>query len=198
MELKDLKRKNIEFQEKWLKDDPEFFERLNEGQHPEFLVLACSDSRVCPSTVMDAEPGHMFIHRNIANQVVHDDDSFGASLYYALVHLKVKYILIKGHTGCGGVQAAWNDNREEGLQNWLKHVKESLPTDRESREWTSEKLCKYNVLYQVTKLKEHPVYQEHGQGVPIIGALYNLASGELDVFDQDTLISAAGKKEEER
>nr|WP_236784622.1 carbonic anhydrase [Alteribacter salitolerans] len=181
-----------------MKDDPEFFERLNEGQHPEFLVLACSDSRVCPSTVMDAEPGHMFIHRNIANQVVHDDDSFGASLYYALVHLKVKYILIKGHTGCGGVQAAWNDNREEGLQNWLKHVKESLPTDRESREWTSEKLCKYNVLYQVTKLKEHPVYQEHGQGVPIIGALYNLASGELDVFDQDTLISAAGKKEEER
>ncbi|WP_096439445.1 carbonic anhydrase [Alteribacter populi] len=187
MELRDLKQKNINFQKKWLKDDPHFFEKMKEGQDPDFLVVACSDSRVCPTTITDMPPGHMFIHRNIANQVVESDESFEASLYYALVHLKVKYILIKGHTGCGGVQAAWDHNEEDGLKSWLAHVKNSLPTDRESRDWTPEKLSKFNVLHQVEKLKEHPVYQKYGEGVPIIGALFDLGSGELDVFDLDTL-----------
>ncbi|PYZ96834.1 carbonate dehydratase [Alteribacter lacisalsi] len=188
MDIQDLKKKNVNFKKKWLDTDPDYFEKLTQGQDPDFLVLACSDSRVCPTTVTEMEPGHMFIHRNVANQVVESDESFAAGLYYALVHLKVKYVLINGHTNCGGVQAAWENNDEEGLQGWLKYVKDSMPDpEATDKEWTLEKLAKFNVMVQMKRLQKHPVFQEHGEGVSIIGALFDLKTGSLDVFDPDNL-----------
>lgn len=188
MDIYELKKKNVDFQKRWLEEDPDFFERLEKGQDPDFFVLACSDSRVCPTTITEMPPGHMFIHRNIANQVIENDKGFASSLYYALVYLKVKYILVKGHTNCGGVHAAWDGVDDEHLQEWLSHVRQSLPNEIDADEaWTTEKLTKYNVFSQVTKLENHPIYKEYGEGVQIIGMLFHLKSGELEIFDSESL-----------
>ncbi|THG88660.1 carbonate dehydratase, partial [Alkalihalobacillus alcalophilus ATCC 27647 = CGMCC 1.3604] len=115
MEELELRKKNEEFIQRIKEQDPTFFDELKKGQTPEFFVLSCSDSRVSPSVITQMPLGHMFVHRNIANQVVTEDESFSASLYYALKHLKVKKIVIKGHTDCGGVKAAWLENDEQEL-----------------------------------------------------------------------------------
>ncbi|MGX4670367.1 carbonic anhydrase [Cerasibacillus sp. JNUCC 74] len=105
MDEMNLIKNNEDFIRKMQEEDPDFFRHLQQGQHPEFFVLACSDSRVSPSAISQMKLGNMFIHRNIANQVSNNDDSFSAGLYYALVHLKVSHIIIKGHTECGGIHA---------------------------------------------------------------------------------------------
>lgn len=175
-----LRKKNEEFIYKIKKEDPTFFDELKKDQSPEFFVLSCSDSRVSPSVITQMPLGQMFVHRNIANQVDTNDESFSASLYYALKHLKVKKMVIKGHTDCGGVKAAWFDNNEEELKGWISHVRKSLPNKKDKKEISIDELSKINVLKQVEYLKEHPIYKAYGKDVEVIGCLFHVESGELE------------------
>lgn len=180
MEELEFRKKNEEFIQKVKESDPNFFKELQKGQTPEFFVLSCSDSRVSPSVITQMPLGHMFVHRNIANQVNVNDESFSASLYYALKHLMVREIIIKGHTDCGGVNAAWAENKEEELKCWLKHVKGSLPDKNTHSDLSLDELAKINVIKQVERIKNHPIYQKYGEGVDVIGCIFHVDSGELE------------------
>ena len=185
MEQLDLRDRNKLFMEKVKKENPGFFDELKKGQTPEYFLISCSDSRVSPSVITQTSLGEMFVHRNIANQVSLEDESLSASLYYALKHLKVKKIVVKGHTDCGGVKAAWNENDEEELRGWIKGVRDSLPEKTTKTEDISvDELTKYNVLSQVEKLKQHPVYLKYGAGVEISGCLFHVDTGELEKITQ--------------
>jgi carbonic anhydrase len=175
----ELRERNAEFIKAIKENDPCFFDKLKEGQTPEFFVLSCSDSRVSPSIITKMPLGHMFIHRNIANQVIANDESFSASLYYSLKHLKVKKIIIQGHTECGGIKAAWENNNEPELKGWLDCVREGLP-HIESPAISMEELSKLNVQSQVERVLQHPVYLKYGEDVAVIGSLFHVESGELE------------------
>ena len=179
MEQVKFQNKNEEFIRKIKEHDPTFFEELKKGQNPEFFVLSCSDSRVSPSVITQMPLGQMFVHRNIANQVATEDESFSASLYYALKHLKVKKIIIKGHTDCGGVKAAWSGNDEVELKGWISKVRNSLPEKSATEEISLNELTKINVLKQVEHIQDHPIYKEYGQDVDVMGWLFHVETGEL-------------------
>ncbi|QOY36556.1 carbonic anhydrase [Anaerobacillus isosaccharinicus] len=180
MEMFELTKNNEDFIRKIKENDPNYFEKLKQGQTPEFFVIACSDSRVSPSIITQLPLGAMFIHRNIGNQVDANDESFTASLYYALVHLKVKKIVIKGHTDCGGVRAAWSGVEDIELVGWLNKIRVNLPVDDQHCKLTLDELGKENLLNQITNLKNHPVYKKYGKNVDILGALFHVESGELE------------------
>ena len=114
--------------EKWvegkLKLDPQYFENLSKGQHPEFLYIGCSDSRVTAEDLMGVNPGEVFIHRNIANQVIPTDNNINAVIQYAVEHLKVKHIIICGHYECGGVKAALHPSDMGQLNSWLQTLRD--------------------------------------------------------------------------
>lgn len=180
MKTTELKEQNEQFIRKIKEQDPGYFEELKKGQSPEYFLLSCSDSRVSPSIIMQMPLGHMFVHRNIANQVVTEDESFSASLYYALKHLKVKKLVVKGHTGCGGVKAAWEGNEEPELQKWLAHIRNSLPEKTGKTDVSLDELAKLNVLSQVEKLRKHPIYEHYGENVEISGCIFHVETGELE------------------
>ncbi len=180
MDSLEIRKMNEQFIKSIRGNDPDYFEKLKQGQTPEFFVVACSDSRVCPSVIMQMPLGKMFIHRNIANQVNVDDESFTASLYYALVHLKVEKIIIEGHTDCGGVKAAWNEVGDVELAGWLNKIKAGLPEKNEQCTLTLDELAKENLLKQVENVKNHPVYIRHGLNVEVLAALFHVESGELE------------------
>ncbi|WP_100398150.1 carbonic anhydrase [Bacillus sp. FJAT-44742] len=190
--MEKLREKNLEFIKEIKKEDPSYFDRLKEGQSPEYFVIACSDSRVCPSVITQMPLGNLFIQRNIANQVNENDESLTASLYYALKHLKVEKIIIKGHTGCGGVKAAAEGNDEPELKDWIDSIQSSLPAEKTDH--SLDDLAKVNVLAQVEKLKQHPTYIKHGKGVPVIGCMFHVETGELE--ELETVGASAGDVEE--
>ncbi|MFS1511281.1 carbonic anhydrase [Chengkuizengella sp. SCS-71B] len=181
----DITKQNEQFVTEILQQDPDYFNKLAEGQSPEYFVLACSDSRVSPSVIANMPLGNMFVHRNVANQVVEGDHSFSAGLYYALKHLKVKKILIEGHTHCGGIQAACEMNRQEkqkddGFQLWISEIEKNIPSKHQCDSLTSFELSKLNVLNQIENVKKHPVYIKYGSNVEIIGFVFDLSSGKLE------------------
>lgn len=181
MNAEELRQQNEEFIQKLKVSDPAYFEKLRIGQTPEFFVLSCSDSRVSPSVITQMPLGKMFVHRNIANLVDRHDESFSASLYYALRHLKVRKIFIQGHTDCGGVKAAWGEGEEVELQGWINKIRRMLPDRKqESKQLTLDDLTKINVINQVESLKNHPIYMKYGQGVEIVGWLFHVESGVLE------------------
>lgn len=183
MNSKELTKNNKMFIRNKKQDDPNYFEKLRKGQTPEFFVLACSDSRVSPSVITQMPLGEMFIHRNIANQVSVNDESFSASLYFALVHLKVKKVIVKGHTDCGGVKAAWNKVDDVELGVWLGKIREELPSRDHNGHLSLDELAKENLLNQIKNIKQHPIYLEYGHSVEILGALFHVESGELEWID---------------
>lgn len=178
MDELEIKQKNSLFIKEMKQVNPLYFDQLKKGQTPDFFVLSCSDSRVSPSIITQMPLGKMFTHRNIANQVNEDDESFSASLYYALKHLKVKTILVKGHTDCGGVKAASGHNHEEELVPWLAPIKNILPHHHDV--YSLDELTRINVLEQVKRVKEHPIYKKYGKGVHVVGCLFHVESGELE------------------
>lgn len=180
MKNSELKKLNEEFIQKIKKQNPSYFDELKKGQSPEYFLLSCSDSRVSPSIITQMPLGQLFVHRNIANQVVKEDESFSASLYFALQHLGVKQLIIKGHTGCGGVKAAWEDNEEPELHKWLAHIRKGLPEKKAGENPDLDELAKINVLKQVEKLLAHPIYQKYGQETEVTGFLFHVESGELE------------------
>src|SRR6185295_12806581 len=123
--IEQLLRNNASFVARQLQLDPGYFGRLSEGQHPEFLWIGCSDSRVPPDRITGTEPGDMFVHRNIANLVVQTDMNLLSVLQYAVDVLHVSHVIVCGHYGCGGVRAAMGEPHDGLIDNWLRALKDT-------------------------------------------------------------------------
>lgn len=178
----DLIRRNENFVETLEQIDPDYFQNLSQGQHPHCFMLACSDSRVSPSVVTQAPLGTMFVHRNIANQVNSDDESLNAGLYYALTRLNVNKVIVKGHTGCGGIAAAADGLTDPELAVWLEPVRQGLEERmREQPDASVDDLARHNVQVQVRRIEEHPIYKKYGQNIPVEGYLLHLETGRLEL-----------------
>lgn len=167
-------------------DDPGFFDRLLHIQTPEFLWIGCSDSRVPPDQITGTEPGEIFIHRNIANMVVHTDLNLLSVLEYAVNVLQVKHIIVCGHYGCGGVKTALSRHSVGIINKWLRNIKdvyrihqdeiENLPTEDEK----VNKLVELNVQEQVLNLAKTSIVQyawQHHQRPHLHGWVYDLKDG---------------------
>lgn len=184
--LHELLERNQAWSEKERLNDPEYFSRLVKQQNPEFLWIGCSDSRVPANEIVGLAPGEVFVHRNIANVVVHTDLNCLSVIQYAVDVLKVKHILVVGHYGCGGVKAAMQDKRVGLADNWLRHVQDVRD---KYRSWLggiddplvrSERLCELNVVEQALNVSETTVLRDawaRGQDVAVHGWIYGLADG---------------------
>jgi len=126
--MSDFYKKILDGNKKWVESkisqDPKYFEKLAEGQSPPLLWIGCSDSRVPANEVIGAQPGEVFVHRNIANMVVHSDMNMLSVLDYAVNVLKVKHVIVCGHYGCGGVKAAMGNDSIGLIDNWIRHIKD--------------------------------------------------------------------------
>src|SRR5258705_5969629 len=152
--LNNLLEKNREWAQKMVADDPEFFRRLSHQQSPEYLWIGCSDSRVPANEIVGLLPGELFVHRNVANVVVHTDLNCLSVLQYAIEVLGVKHVIVCGHYGCGGVLAALHNTKLGLIDNWLRHIQDVAEKhDKLLFEQTEEaqrpkKLCELNVVEQ--------------------------------------------------
>ncbi|MDR1995440.1 carbonate dehydratase [Azonexus sp.] len=167
--------------------DPTYFDKLAQLQAPEFLWIGCSDSRVPANQIVGLLPGEVFVHRNIANVVVHTDLNCLSVIQYAVDVLKVKHIMVVGHYGCGGVQAALNRARVGIVDLWLRHVhdvhnKHMAAVDKLPPEKRHDRLCELNVLEQVVNVCHNPVVQDawqRGQQLTVHGWIYGLKDGHM-------------------
>lgn len=169
-------------------EQPGFFQSLAAQQAPEYLWIGCSDSRVPSTQLVGMLPGEMFVHRNVANVVVHSDLNCLAVLQYAVEVLRVKHIIVCGHYGCGGVEAALH-NRTFGLiDNWLRHVQairnkhEALLSECPDDSCRLRRLCELNVIEQVVNVSQTTIVQDawkRGQKLSIHGWIYGVADGLL-------------------
>ena len=170
------------------REDPQFFARLERQQAPQFLWIGCSDSRVPANQIVGLLPGEMFVHRNVANLVVHADLNCLTAIQYAVDVLKVRHIIVCGHYGCQGVLAALRDDRLGLCDNWLRHVQdvrrkhggeiERLTGEREQH----RRLCELNVVEQVLNVEQTTVLQEavaRGQAIAVHGWIYDIRDGRL-------------------
>lgn len=186
--LKHLFEKNRLWAERVAAQQPGFFKELLGLQRPEYLWIGCSDSRVPANQIVDLQPGELFVHRNIANQFSNTDLNGLSVLQYAVDVLKVKHVIVCGHYGCSGVQAALG-NLELGLvDNWIRGIKDlaerhnsdlGLLSDESSR---GDRLCELNVAQQVANVCHSTVVQSawrHGQGIAVHGWIYRLGDGRL-------------------
>jgi carbonic anhydrase len=179
-----------------LKEDPEFFNRLSKGQHPQVLWIGCSDSRVPANEITGTQPGDIFVHRNIANMVVHSDMNLLSVLDYSVNVLEVKHVIVCGHYGCGGVKAAMGNQQFGLVDNWLRHIKdvyrlhfEELESI-ENEEDRFDRFVELNVIEQVLDLSKTSIIQNawsSRQEPKLHGWVYSLKTGiikDLDVtFD---------------
>jgi len=171
--------------------DPDFFTRLSKQQSPEYLWIGCSDSRVPANQITKLQPGEVFVHRNIANIVVHTDLNCLSVIQFAVEVLKVKHIIICGHYGCGGIKAAL-ENHEHGLiDNWLRHVKDVIRFHKSKFSGLSHKeeldlLCELNVKEQVINIRNTTIVQnawKQGRDLSIHGWIYSIENGILKDLD---------------
>jgi carbonic anhydrase len=168
--------------------DPEFFQTLAKQQSPRFLWIGCSDSRVPATQLVGMVPGEMFVHRNVANVVVHTDFNCLSVMQYAVDVLKVEHIIVCGHHGCGGVKAAM-DNLQLGLiNNWLRHVQDVIEEHEEmlakidDEDQRLNRLCELNVIEQVLNVGRTTIVQgawQRGQELVVHGWIYGLQDGLL-------------------
>lgn len=182
------------------KEDPEFFNKLSQGQSPEYLWIGCSDSRVPANEITGTNPGEIFVHRNVANLVVHSDMNLLSVLSYAVEVLKVKHIIVCGHYGCGGVLAAM-ENKQMGLiDNWLRKIKDVYRKHEEELDSISDynqrarKLVEYNIVQQVRDLGKTSIVQNtwnSGQDLHVHGWVYDLHDGLI----QDLHVSLTSAKD---
>lgn len=169
-------------------ENPDFFSTLSKQQTPEYLWIGCSDSRVPANEIIGLQPGEVFVHRNIANQVIHTDMNCLSVLQYAVDALKVKHVIICGHYGCGGVKGAMGCQNNGLVDNWLRHIRDiyqkyaylldAIP-DETVR---TEKLCELNVIEQVANVCNTTIVQDawkRGQELAVHGWIYALENGLL-------------------
>ncbi|WP_422010144.1 carbonate dehydratase [Roseateles sp.] len=187
-ELQDLLDNN----KRWAADtearEPGFFSRLLKQQTPQYLWIGCADSRVPANELVDLLPGELFVHRNVANVVVHSDLNCLSVMQFAVDHLKVRHIIVVGHSNCGGVRAALYDMRVGLVENWIRHVQD---VRHMHSEWLAgvpepqrvDALCELNVLEQARNACHTTVVQdawERGQEVVVHGWVYGLHNGLLE------------------
>ncbi len=181
--------------ERKVKEDPEYFSRLVNVQSPEFLWIGCSDSRVPPNEITQTNPGEIFIHRNIANMVVHTDLNMLSVLEYAVNVLKVKHIIVCGHYGCGGVKAAMTRKSIGLINKWLRNIKDVYRFHREevdaieSEDARTNRLIELNVQEQVMNLAKTSIVQKawkERQAPHLHGWVYGLNDGVIkNVFEME-------------
>ena len=175
---------------KWVKErlsqDPTYFERLAKGQSPEVLWIGCSDSRVPANEITATNPGEIFVHRNIANMVVHSDMNLLSVLDYAVNILKVKHVIVCGHYGCGGVKAAMSNEQYGLVDNWLRHIKDVYRLHEqeldsiENEEERFNRFAELNVIEQVFDLSKTSIIQNawRSRSLPMVhGWIYDLRTG---------------------
>lgn len=168
--------------------EPDFFARLSRQQVPQYLWIGCSDSRVPANQIVGLLPGDMFVHRNVANLVVHTDLSCLSAIQFAVEALRVAHIIVCGHYGCGGVLAALRDDKLGLIDNWLRHVQDvrwkyraqldALKTETRRH----ERLCELNVIEQVVNVSRTTVVRDawaRGQALAVHGWIYKLTDGLL-------------------
>jgi len=189
--LKHLFDSNLAWASSIKEKDPDFFKRLSKQQDPEYLWIGCSDSRVPANQIINLQPGEVFVHRNIANVVVHTDLNCLSVIQFAVDVLKVKHIIVCGHYGCGGIKAAL-ENQENGLiDNWLRHVKDVIRFNAEKIDGLehNEKLdllCELNVKEQVTNICNTTIVQnawKQGKDLSVHGLIYSIENGILKNLD---------------
>ena len=198
--INELFENNRNWSERIRAEDPAFFQRLANQQSPEYLWIGCSDSRVPANQIIGLAPGEVFVHRNVANVVVHTDLNALSVIQYAVDVLQVKHILVVGHYGCGGVGAALTNRRLGLIDNWLRHVQdvrdlhEPILTAIEEPAERVNRLCELNVMQQVVNISQTSVLREaweRGQDVAIHGWCYSLANGLVSDLD----VSATSRDE---
>ncbi|HWS90641.1 MAG TPA: carbonate dehydratase [Pyrinomonadaceae bacterium] len=186
--LKRLFERNRAWAEEISAREPGFFRELARQQTPEYLWIGCSDSRVPSTQLVDLSPGEMFVHRNVANVVVHTDLNCLSVMQYAVDVLKVRHIIVCGHYGCGGVQAALEGGRFGLIDNWLRHVQDVAEKHSDALARAPDDaarlklLCELNVREQVTNVCRTTIVQdawERGQELSVHGWVYALEDGLL-------------------
>ena len=168
--------------------EPGFFDRLAQQQAPQYLWVGCSDSRVPANQITGMMPGEVFVHRNIANVVVHTDLNCLSVIQYAVEVLQVKHIIVCGHYGCGGVKAALQNQKYGLIDNWLRHIQDimrihaGLLSSIDDEAVRLDRLCELNVIEQVCNVCETTIVQnawERGQKLSVHGWLYSISDGLL-------------------
>jgi carbonic anhydrase len=187
-DLQELLDKNRQWAEEIKASDPQFFNSLAQQQTPRYLWIGCSDSRVPATQLVGLKPGDMFVHRNVANVVVHTDFNCLSVLQFAVDVLNVSHVIVCGHYGCGGVKAAM-DNLQLGLiDNWLRHVQDVMHNHNEELatiiddERRLDRLCELNVSDQVLNVSKTTIVQNawnRGQELAIHGWIYGISDGLL-------------------
>ena len=186
--LPDLIENNRKWAAGMTAETPDFFSELAKKQTPEFLWIGCADSRVPANQIVGLQPGEVFVHRNIANLVIHTDFSCLSVLEFAVAVLKVKHIIVCGHYGCGGVHAAYDNTRHGLVDNWLSHVKDVHYKHYEelsklSSDDAKDRLCELNVIEQVRNLARTTVIRDawkRGQELVLHGFVYGLDNGLIN------------------
>jgi carbonic anhydrase len=199
--LVDLIQNNVNWSENIRKEDPGFFPALAQQQNPDYLWIGCSDSRVPANEIVGLLPGELFVHRNVANMVVHTDMNLLSVLQYAVDVLKVEHVIVCGHYGCGGVKAALQNCELGIIDNWLRAIKDLAYQKRELldaieiEEDRVNRLCELNVIRQVKNLCHTNIVQScwnRGQPLAVHGWIYGLRDGlikdlEVSVNSQQQL-----------
>lgn len=186
--LEHLFESNAAWARERVRTDPEYFSRLARQQAPDYLWIGCSDSRVPANQIIGLDPGEVFVHRNVANLVIHSDMNCFAVLQYAVEVLKVRHVIVCGHYGCGGVRTALDEVSHGVISNWLRPIREVADLraaeleETESRTAYEDKLCEFNVQRQVDNLSNSTVITDawrRSQDVTIHGWVYGLKDGLL-------------------
>jgi len=199
--LEELFERNRAWAAAVVADDPGFFTGLAERQTPAYLWIGCSDSRVPANQIVGLQPGDVFVHRNVANVVVHTDLNCLSVLQYAVDVLRVRHVIVCGHYGCGGVAAALHGSRHGLIDNWLRHVADvgekhagelhSLPADARH-----DRLCELNVVEQVANVCQTTIVEDawaRGQELAVHGVVYGLRDGLLRDLAVSTVRKGAAR-----
>ncbi|MBV1775096.1 carbonate dehydratase [Burkholderiaceae bacterium DAT-1] len=201
MPLDHLLANNREWARKVNERDPVFFEQLAQQQAPEYMWIGCADSRVPANELINLMPGEVFVHRNVANLIVHSDLNCLSTLQFAVDMLKVKHVIVCGHYGCGGVRAALTETRVGLADNWLRHIQDIhrahfRKIEQMPPEIRADKLCELNVIEQVVNASRTTVVEDawaRGQAVTVHGWVYSLQNGllqdlQVSMESRDSLI----------
>ena len=185
-ELQHLFDNNARWAEAIKEEDPEFFQKLAKQQTPEYLWIGCSDARVPANEIVGMLPGDLFVHRNVANVVVHTDLNCLSVIQFAVDVLKVKHILVTGHYGCGGVRASMRDEQLGLIDGWLRTIRDLYYEHREhlngfaSEEEKVDRMCELNVIQQVANVSHTSIVQNawhRGQPLSVHGCIYGIKDG---------------------
>lgn len=197
--LEELLEYNRRWAQRMAAQRPELLDVMGTGQTPKYLWIGCSDARVPPDTITGVEPGQLFVHRNVANQVLPDDANCMSVLQFAVDVLRVEHIVVCGHYGCGGIQAAIENEIQGPMDQWLIDIRDTIIKHEgelvriEDRRERERRLCELNVFEQVRHVVETPIVQQawtEGQQLAVHGWIFCVSRGLLRDLD----VSIAGSK----